>query len=695
MKNRKLIAAVVITVMAATAFLPFASADTDEWVVLENIGDDETLNHNWTESNYTEWAPFNDTTLDEVYSYNTSTHDQAYAIVNDTTVNRSQSLVWIQTNTSDTYAGVVYAHVGDVYKTVLYGANSVFLLDYNSTSDAFTNTNDSTSVTAPADAYNYWTQTQDLDPTASDGLWVKTIYDHRGQVMSKAWPTFGNEPTTWEVDFTDSSVRYDATSVNKGLFVWNPNTNNITTYFDNYNLWNLSYTTNTTGTWTPRMEFPSVDMEDVWEWVNETSGYDNLSVDETAEVLRNWTNMFNTESHIWYNTTADTTDQNDNIYYHTMCIYNISNYIGDYFDVEPEETGLPYSMLFIHITDCSDGDNNYLDSARVWIDVDNDQSWDDNDKMYWWYGNNTDDMGYIYTGTTVNSSAARFVYEANYPTEADPAYIHRYNSHKHYQAFIPVDDIKRSDGTTINETDVFGLHIDIADNGSTGSIPIWEAWNETGNTTVAGSESINFTSNWYPNMHYYSEPDTTVVPNSENMTRWGQGQIVAGAGGSYPGAKVDPQVTKTADVSAYTNGEQVNYTITIENTGDVVVTNVTLTEDYPSGFTFNASSIDAGNITNSNTTFNITDSLAVGETVTLWILCDVGTGFTGTRINNVTVTTDEGTINYAECALEEDTSSHITTDIYPVIVSLLSVMLVMAILVAIFKGVKKSMKKLK
>lgn len=693
MKKTKLVTAMVSMVMLAALLTPFVTAHTDEWEILEIVGDDEALNHDWTESNYAEWLPVNDTTFNEVYSFNTSTSDQGYAIVNDTTANRTQSLVWLKTNTSDTYAGMVYAQTGHTFHTVLYGNNTVYLLDYNNDTDSFTNTLDGTSVSAIADATNYYTQVNEFDPNGTDGIYVKTIYDHRGQVMSKAWTEFGNEPTGWQVDVTDSNVRHDTTSVNQGLFVWNANTENITTFFDGYSLWNLSYTTNTTGEWTPRMEFPSVDLSSIWEWVNSTEDYDNLTVDETASLLRDWTNMFNTESHLWYNATDDASDQNDNIYYHTMCIYNVSNYIGDYFDVEPEETGLPYSMLFVHITDCSDGDNNYWDSARIWIDVDNNDQWDDNDKMYWWYGNNTKDMGYIYTGTEVNSSAARFVYEANYPTAADPSYIHRYNSHKHYQAFIPVDDIKRSDGTTINQTDVFGLHIDVADNGSYGKIPIWEAWNETANTTVAGSESVNFTGYWYP-MSHYSEAEGG-VPDTENMSRWGQGQIVAGTGGSYPGSKVDPQVTKTASPSYYTEGEQVNFTITIENTGDVTVTNVTLTEDYPSKFTFNNSSIAEADITNSNTTFNVTDTLAVGETVTLWILCDVGTDLSGVVTNNVTVTTDEGTVNYATVDVDEQTHSQFETDIYPMIVKALTLAFVVAIIVGIFKFVQKSMNKAK
>jgi len=200
--------------------------ENSTWLVSEHVHrpckGKECLDMNWSEyeTEYDRWAPYNttdgpDMDWEWVYRYDSTdglgTDDYlhlSYTIVNDSSVNRSQSILRMRYNVTDynetdgyIHMGIIYSYHNDSnYDMILFGTCSVLLLSKNDS--WLENTNDSTAIYDIGDAYNYWDEywscndTYDpdtLDPQVepsygAQGIWAKTIWNQfSNRLQTKAW----------------------------------------------------------------------------------------------------------------------------------------------------------------------------------------------------------------------------------------------------------------------------------------------------------------------------------------------------------------------------------------------------------------------------------------------------------------------------------------------------------------------------
>lgn len=105
-----------------------------------------------------------------------------------------------------------------------------------------------------------------------------------------------------------------------------------------------------------------------------------------------------------------------------------------------------------------------------------------------------------------------------------------------------------------------------------------------------------------------------VDPTGQPINKTSTSNIVTTVINSYSAT-----LTKSVDKMYSTIGDILNYTVTVNNTGTVTLTNATLTDLIPSGVTFVAGSVVIGGISNPsvnpNTGFSITDILPGGNVV--------------------------------------------------------------------------------
>jgi len=195
------------------------------WLISEHVNrpckNSECLDMNWSEyeTEYDRRMPYNTTggsDLDWEWTYRYDNSDGiglddmnlSYTIVNESSMNRSQSILRLRCNVTDTgetdgnvHIGIIYSYHNDSnFDMALFSTNSVLLLSKNGTQ--LENTNDSTIVTDIGDAYDYWDEywscndTYDpeyLDPIVfpefgAQGIWVKTLWNSFvNRLQVKAW----------------------------------------------------------------------------------------------------------------------------------------------------------------------------------------------------------------------------------------------------------------------------------------------------------------------------------------------------------------------------------------------------------------------------------------------------------------------------------------------------------------------------
>jgi len=233
--------------------------ENSTWLVSEHINrpckSNNCTDMNWSEyeTEYDRWMPYNsswDTTADWEWVYRYDNTDGAgldslnlsYAIVNDSSVNRSQSILRMRYNVTDcgetdenVHIGSIYSYHNDShYDMVLFSTNSVFLLSKNDTH--LENTNDSSYVYDIEDAYNYWEEywscndsmeSEYLDPMmmpeyGAQGIWAKTIWNQfSNRLQTKAWnittdipfALYPYEPSGW---IADEFMKTKTVDVTKG-----------------------------------------------------------------------------------------------------------------------------------------------------------------------------------------------------------------------------------------------------------------------------------------------------------------------------------------------------------------------------------------------------------------------------------------------------------------------------------------------
>jgi len=613
-------------------------------------------------------------------------------------------------------AGIIYAFRNNTsYDMVLYGHNTTYLL--SKWGDLLVNTEDRTTVNFPAEAYNYYTYEWwcndsvhgiNLEP-AVDGIWIKTLYNElSGSLLSKAWNASYDDPSDMCSEFSgwiatviqDEYFQHDESRA-FGLVIWNPeNKNSSDLYFyadfDFIDMWRLNYSRDEEATESqienhtiyandgiPLMYFPAFDSSNwtrAWNnWIttcylqheDENISDDNY-IDCTYCLYKNISNLFNMESRSFYpdidcGQPYKQNDQNDSIYYYAGIATNLTE---DYLSFN--------NGLILEIQDASDGTFDYSDGAIVGIDVDNNLQWDDNDMMFIWYNTSLGINFTIYNGTELWDTGLAGVADtdvffdmgmATCPLGWKTAYLfgvhnslpalHRYNDHRIYYTRIPLYHLVKSNGEMLNANDTFGLHIMTLDAGWAGgydSVPVWENWNESADTTYTLDETTLFYTNifeYYLNVsnsyeiEQFIEGDMWNGTNISNIQYWAHGRIGNEEGELDNG--YDISVIKIANVSSLPNitiDNIVNYTITIYNNGTYNLTHVVVNDTLAPGIWYINSSIPYANVTGSdrNWTFNVTTALNISTSITFNITVNVTAGCAtngSTVINFVKATADQ------------------------------------------------------
>ena len=476
------------------------------WSFSEHIPNG-TLEETWCECNETYWEPY-EYSGNWTYSVNgtgTIPIDLFYTHLNNSGCNRTQTLVWTNYTSeeqTEVYPGVIFDwHNCSDWTGVFFGRMSGYVLHWNGTTltDGFT----FVPVEDEDDATNYyhfgWGYLNGLPyyevaPDEPLGCWIKVIYNvHCGRLYAKIWGDPMNalgleyEPAGWFINETFPTLASDDGTC-YGLAYWNPSLQSFRGNFDYFEHWQLNYSTNGTSSWDvsdkrPHMKFPVIDMMDpnvrdeAFEWYNGTMA--NITDISMRDVLVNITNLFNMESRFYKPSSLQLNDQNDTVYYYSALLSNFSTWYNEYIGSYSGNQTLAHNCLMFWIQDCTDGDASFdLDEGFIAINVDDDDTWDNNDRAWLWDIDWDGDVGtgWQWNGSTY-SNWTIFATAWN-TTNLSLKNMHRYNNHINYLALIPLDELKNESGTAINVTDTFGLCIATYNMDDSHSC-YWQNWNET------------------------------------------------------------------------------------------------------------------------------------------------------------------------------------------------------------------------
>ncbi len=573
------------------------------------------LEHEWLESNTTHWhidqyelLPFNHT-----YVYNNSNGSAdaiGFTYLNNSGMNRSQTLVWIQNNGTaelPIYQGVIYAfRNASSFDTVLYGPNEIFFLTFNGT--GFVNTNDSTPAPTPLEAYDYALVTQlgwyydnetqeeevwyyEIAPYLENGSWIKTIYNSLcGDIDTKAWgtPDFSGlftEPSGWcyEGNLSSNATYQDCQGF--GLCVWNFYEQRNISQFDFVEVWQLNYTLNYSAVHPvlegrPHMEFPVINgsmlNDTLYDFFGEDDG--NITYENISDFMQNITNLMNMESRPGYlYKPISRWDQNDTIYYYSAVISNFSDVMNQ--ELALEYWGyIPENIIWLRIMDCTDA--NGTTGCMITFDVDNNGTWDDNDRAY--YFGEPFNIEWEWHGDAPSLTYAPLS-QVEYTWRNDLFNIHRYNSHVQYDFILPLNELVKNDSEVLNYSDVFGLSI-FTWNAENTYVPFWQNYNES-NCSAYKNEDHDVIKNYFINATYV-DGEIPLTINETNIGLWGEGVITGALGDAGGFYDIEVNMTmydnSTGEVINTVNSSmlgdnhsyEVNFTVNVSNTGTIALNDI-------------------------------------------------------------------------------------------------------------------------
>lgn len=505
------------------------------WSHSEHVVDEETdedwsyADDSWSVENYSWW--YGESMIETDLSL-TSDPYNTFAILDDSGMDRSQSVGYIHFNNSGEEPPFVYPYVifsynnSEDYYCVMYAEMpypGVWIVHYNGTGmyyldgeeciDPVIDGGDYDLVEYDWQTESYWWY--------PDGMWYKLIYNaNSGYLNFKWWDNMYlmNEPVGWAAEAYNESLVIDDTR-SYGLGVWNPYELEHKIQFDLINLWQVNRTVNASATMEmdgetfdrPHMDFPVFDFglyyDLYYSFMDETG---NLSMDGIRDIMKEFTGYQNMEA------ITASCDQYDNIYYYSMLIDNVTGGEELMYD----------EYLYLHIDMCPQGDLMSYEQVIIAIDVDDDGTWDLNDRLFI---TSYDDFTGETTETQYNGN--NWV-EANYygsiwVSDVDGvANLHRYNPHIHAQVIIPLSELVKSTGYPLNASDIFGLSISNTFD-ECGMFVTWQDWFE-GDAyeypMYRQSEDMFY--------HFYGEyePDPSLTEFGEGMIRGefeGSGEVQA------------------------------------------------------------------------------------------------------------------------------------------------------------------------
>lgn len=656
----------------ATGYLYGNWSESDHFFTTPGSPDEDWTranNSHWTVIDHSSWWVGNYT-----YDTNTSLYNSSFTVLNNSGNNRSQTFGWVHVNDTEVdalYPFIIFSYSGSTdFDCVMWSSTEAWICNWNGTNMTDIVTGDAVvdPSTDATDLSDQWVQ-EGIYITDS-GNYYKIIYnEHNGSLKFKWWgPLFMGEPTGWTIQTVQTNLTHEDATCH-GIGVWDPNERDAHVQFDLLNIWQLNYTLNTSDYCNisdynesrPHMDFPVLDIgtwtEEIMAYFNE-SEETNLTVDIARDMMKdNITNIMNMESRAFELKTLDNGQQNDTVYYYSICI---DNWTG--FDAE----ALFDEWLHLHIQFTPEDDvetGEYADFI-VGIDVDNNRQWDLNDRLYYGYANDTEQLAWFQTfngnGAWAENLASMNIWQTDTSTVGN---LHRYTNHLGFSMNIPLADLIKTSGKPINSSDVFGLSIITTTSGDWGSSPqdacVWQNWNETSETPFYTEENniVNVVS------YFLNETEEEGwMVNETCLQRWGEGVIGPGLAASEE-IGYTLNVTKTANISSIdevgVTTAQINYTIWVNNTGAIAITNVVVNDTLfaCSCHNFNETAlvntnIDWGNVTNYTCYRVFTNaSIGGGESWKIWYVINVSMcpDIThGTLLNTATVNATELGTEYTD-----------------------------------------------
>ena len=639
------------------------------WSEFEFV-DSGTLDDLWTYANASHWDIVDNSAWwggNHTLEANTSLFNSTFALFNDSGNNRSQTFGWIHSN--DTEVDAIYPFVIFDYNTsqdfhcVMWTSMEAYILHWNGTNMTDLTTGDAVVIPNEdaTDLSDQWIQEGVY--LTDQGNYYKIIYNsHNGSLRFKWWDgaNFLTEPTGWCIQTYHANLSNDRAGCH-GIGIWNPYAREALVQFDMLNVWQLNYTTNSsdwinisdTNTSRPHMNFPVIDLGD---WTEEIMSYfnataeGNVSLGTIARVMKdNITNPMNLESRAFELKSLDNGQQNDTVYYYSVLLDNFTAFSEESYD--------EWLHLHIQMTPEDDVETSEYGDFMVGIDVDNNRTWNTNDRVYWAYANSTGlQWNETYDGTG-NPKANIAVWNIWESEDNAPGNLHRYTGHLNYAISIPLADLVKSNGEPLNSTDVFGLSIITTTSGTSFVLQdacVWQNWNETTESTYADEEN-NLTSIMEYFFNYTEELETEgPVPEALHLGRWGEGEIGEGlvASGDVSYAVT---IEKSSNISTIAYGSTyalVNYSIWVNNTGSAPLTDVVVndTRFNCTCHDFNETNFTGTNISWDSVTnyscyreFNIT-SIAASGSWHIWYTVNITTCPSvtcGTIQNNASVNATE------------------------------------------------------
>ena len=668
--------------------------DTDpegDWEFYEACHDPKgSLDEQWTEDQWDDWSAYNrsgEWAGNWTYSHNnTGGYVFNWTMLNTSGMNRTQTLTNIhhnQTEGTNITMGYIVGNVSAKFYYVGAGEGIIEYLYYDGTwydvysgdpidiADSADDNITNWYNIAPAGYYDsgedqespyYW----EIAPTYANGSWLKMIYNaHCDHMQFKCWgdPTLVgiyHEPAGWAIDnFADLQGNE---TVCLGYGIHNPDALVARSDFDIGVFFQENYTLNSSAITPlypegqPYMEFKLVNAtfysENLTRFLDDAFSGD-MDSEDIADYLMNITNATIKNSRPYApDDSLDTSpwEQNDTIRYYSATLYNCSEF-GWVYDT--------YLYLDIHVTPY--GPTQTLD-AFVAINVDGDDTWDDNDRAYF-----IDSFGIQWEFHGPNFNPTFDINATIYVSESEAFQnIHRYYNHTHALFLIPVSHLVKEDGTVLNASEPFNITIFT---GATydDNICWWHNWNETA-CSPRTSEVLAESKQYYIN-------ETAIAPtgldiNGTNIALWGMGEITGDATKVKTEYHYAMDIEKQANVTSIYQHDYypINYTIWINNTGTDQLTNVYVndTKFNCSCHHFNETQFIDSNLPLSNITnfscyrwFYI-GNVQVDENYRLWYIVNVTncTGTTtGTLWNNVTV-------NATELATDQTASENVSWGVY-------------------------------
>lgn len=614
-------------------------------------------------------------TINSVYRFNASLSDNSFTMMNDTGCNRTQWLGYVKLSYGSgeylnyTYPYIIYAfnNSNDFDCLIFYDQFATFA--HWDGSNFYNLSNQSELMALPSDLKDYYNfQYFDNSYLDTEGSYFKLIYNElTGNIKFKKWHPFMEEPEGWAVEETLINSTYN-TSRGHGIGVWNADYNDVFVDWDFINLWQLNYSKNASA-WCnisgynetrPHMEFPTMNMSNYTTYSNFLNSVKsgNVSTNELRDTMKMLTNNMSMESRMFSPMVLDTGDQNDTIYYYTSVYDNMKDYYNKTTGSIPSWLYDEYLHLHIQMTPDKEISLNEYEDCFVCIDVDNDHTWNANDRIFYIYGNDANEtFRYQYNGNTrVGPNYNASVWKSSKTAVGN---VHRYTSYMNYAFNIPLAELIKDDVEALNLSDTFGLII-ITTTDYDNNTAVWQNWNERGGYTYfSESGGLNLTVTEFMNSTFIEDAFSPSI-NDSSIDRWGEGQIILSE-------KFTPTdeityyigIENTANVSLIdgdirNNDNLINYTIELQMLGPGTVSNAKVNMTFASGIEYVSSSLPDINVTNpsgNSYIFNATDTLT-----TEVVLFNVTVNFTancfsnGTNYTQIATTFNDQNANYSDNA---------------------------------------------